>query len=147
MWNHAKIFKFSLLITQNHENCNSQKTRFTKVINRENTFKQISITTHQPLLDATLDFFSFLFLKFSFGTFGTKGTTTEERKDHPKSIINNTQSRNFFCYNLSLSIIRQKDFLLFLQSAIVSLLCKVVPPINFSNIKFTSKRLSLSHIF
>ena len=80
----------------------------------------------------TLDFLFFFYfffssVKSSFGTFGTKGTTTEEGRRPPeRSTINNTQSRNFFCYNLSLSIIRQKDFLLFSLSKILEVLLQVV---------------------
>ena len=78
----------------------------------------------------TLDFlffFYFFFLPLSpaLEPLGQKGQR-QKKEDHPKSTINNTQSRNFFCYNLSLSIIRQKDFLLFSLSKILEVLLQVV---------------------
>ena len=77
--------------------------------------------------------FSFFFSTFFFlplspalEPLGQKGQQRQKKEDHPKSTINNTQSRNFFCYNLSLSIIRQKDFLLFSLSKILEVLLQVV---------------------
>ena len=72
-------------------------------------------------------FFLLFFLPLSpaLEPLGQKGQR-QKKEDHPKSTINNTQSRNFFCYNLSLSIIRQKDFLLFSLSKILEVLLQVV---------------------
>ena len=87
---------------------------------------------HIFLSTSTLDVLFFSSSKSSFGTFGTKGTTTEEGRPPERSTINNTQSRNFFCYNLSLSIIRQKDFLLFSLSKILPLSIVTTPCTPFN---------------
>ena len=78
----------------------------------------------------TLDFlfffpyFFFSSVKSSFGTFGTKGTTTEEGRPPEKYNQQYAIKKLFLLQFINLS--RQKDFLLFSLSKILEVLLQVV---------------------